>query len=309
MEIPQNLKTLYKHWQKHTSYKTSPHADNTQLNPQILSKIETFITKRMHVWKRKTQGQQPPYTTDPVLSNYRFCNIYRELDRQTIVIHQDLQKYNANFPLWLLNVAFHRFVCKPETITKVGHLSYDPHNNTEVYKNLCTLPKPKFGNAYVFPVSIIQHSPYKTREEFFCFYLPNVMQNVARTISSFNDLTINKALERVLPIFGYNFKFHWTEILIDTAYQYPQLLNLFSDFHVGPGALPTAKLLNSYKLPTEVVDQCVNVHFSKFPYLTFEGKPMSFSAENWEGIFCEFRKYSNLKQGGGRKRKYCACLV
>ncbi len=38
--------------------------------------------------------------------------------------------------------------------------------------------------------------------------------------------------------------------------------------------------------------------------LTYKNEPIILSAENWEGIGCEFRKYTNLKAGNGRKRLY-----
>jgi hypothetical protein len=38
--------------------------------------------------------------------------------------------------------------------------------------------------------------------------------------------------------------------------------------------------------------------------LTLNSKPLRLSAENWEGIGCEFRKYTNLSEGKGRKRIY-----
>jgi hypothetical protein len=38
--------------------------------------------------------------------------------------------------------------------------------------------------------------------------------------------------------------------------------------------------------------------------LTYNHKPVYLSAENWEGIGCEFRKYTNLKNGTGRKKLY-----
>ncbi len=38
--------------------------------------------------------------------------------------------------------------------------------------------------------------------------------------------------------------------------------------------------------------------------LTVNGEKLFLSAENWEEVGCEFRKYTNLKQGKGSKRIY-----
>lgn len=298
MEIPKNLKTLYKHWETHTMQ--PPVTSASELPEELI----WFVSERMKIWEKKQNGELPPYTKDAILQKYRFCNIYRELDRQTINIHTHLKNLEKDFPLWLLNLAFHRFICKPTTVKKVGLLTFSSENNEKVYRNLVNLPKPKYGTPYVFPISVIQKSKYPTREEFFCLYLPKIIPIVSEKIKRFDNLTVNKALEMILPSFGFNFRFHWTEILIDIAYQQPKLINLYKDFYIGPGAKPTALRLNPEELPSNTVDQCVGTRIPSDYLLTYNDNPILLSAENWEGIFCEYRKYTNLKTGSGRKRIY-----
>ncbi len=302
MEIPDDLKHLYKHWIKHTKKPmTSIHVD---LDEETLLQMYTLIKERMKIWEKRQQNQKPPYANDTVLSTYRFCNVYRELDRQTIEIHTLLKDLEEDFELWLLNVIFCRMVCNPKTVMDVGLLSFDENNNRKVYKNLINHSKPKYGVAYIFPISLVTKVGLKTREEFFCFYLPKVTKQCVSLIKNFRDYSVIEGLEKILPVFGLNFKFHWTEILIDTAYQYPQYINLFKEFPIGPGSIPTMKKLSSTANPVKVAVFLTATVVPDFPYLTYDGKPVYLSAENWEGIGCEFRKYSNLVTGEGRKRIY-----
>lgn len=303
MEIPAELRTLYRHWEKHCLHQNDQ-SPQPVANREVLANVTSFAIARMHTWEQKTLGKQKPYSSDPILQSFRFCNIYRELDRQTITIHRDLSSLRSDFSLWLLNLAFHRFICHPETVAQVGHLSFDPSHNQKVFQELLNHPRPKYGTAYVFPISAIQRSQYPTREEFFCFYLPKVMPAVGEIIKQFKDQTVTSALEKILPVFGYNFRFHWTEILIDTAYQFPERINLFQDFHVGPGALPTLKQLYPGLEPQAALNALAQYQPSSFPFLQFSGKKIPLSAENWEGICCEFRKYTNIKIGKGRRRKF-----
>ena len=46
-----------------------------------------FIHARHAIWEKRERGLPPPWTADPVLSQYRFCNVYRNLDKQTRLIH------------------------------------------------------------------------------------------------------------------------------------------------------------------------------------------------------------------------------
>ena len=64
------------------------------------------------------------------------------------------------------------------------------------------------------------------------------------------------------------------------------------------------KRLNNTTDPIEVNLSLISKSVPEFTYLTYEGEPVWLSAENWEGIGCEFRKYTNLLAGTGRKRLY-----
>jgi hypothetical protein len=299
MEIPLEYKKLYNHWEYHSNYPIEFNK-NPQIDTTLLSSIEKFITERMKIWERKYKEEEKPYTKDPILENYRFCNIYRELDKQTIQIHNNLKNVKDNFDLWLLNLSFYRFVCNPETVNKVGLLNFNSTNNGEVYEKLLNLPSPKYGSAYIFPISIIQNSEYNTREKFFCLYLPKIIENISTIIQKFNNVPVNEALDSILRKFGFNFRFHMTEILIDVAYQYPEKIDLYKNFYIGPGAIPTFEKFKD----KEIIKRLVSTKLDDFPYLEYEGNPIYLSAENWEGIFCEYRKYSNLQNGKGRKRLY-----
>lgn len=302
MEIPDNLKLLYKHWSKHT-IKPYGEFNYSKVNTLLLNDINNFINERMFIWERKVHNKRI-LTKDTILKNYKFCNIYRELDKQTIEIHSLLKPIENNFNLWLLNLLFCRFICKIETVKKIGLLSFDESSNINVLNKLKSLPSPKYGNAYIFPVSLIITGKYKTREDFFCKYLPTKIQECSKKILAFNSVSVEEALNEILPVFGYNFKFHWTEVFIDIAYQFPHLIDLYKNFPIGPGSLPTIEQISRDLKPNQLVVYLTNYNLQEFPYLTYNRKPIYLSAENWEGIGCEYRKYQNLKNGFGRKRKY-----
>ena len=96
--------------------------------------------------------------------------------------------------------------------------------------------------------------------------------------------------------------FLWTEVLIDVAYQYPDRVNLFAPFPIGPGSAPTFARFHGVK---SEVDAAYRLGALRVPSgLRYHGQPIVLSAENWEGIGCEFRKYTNLSQNKGRRRYY-----
>lgn len=305
MELPLKFRNLYKHWENHArKLNTNSVAVNLELT--VYSEIVEFVNERMRIFERKHQGRSLPLTSDPVLRNFRFCNIYRELDRQTVYFHSLLKPYENDFELWLLNMLFCRSICRTETIEHIGLLSRDATNNERIYQELSSLPSPKYGNAYIFPISVIQKSAWNTREKLFCRYYPRVAAKLAAEIRKLKNSSVVNALEILLPLLGFPLKFLLTEVLIDVAYQFPQHIDLFKRFPVGPGSIPTIKRLAPRQNPEDTLLQLTRVEYHKVDLLTLDGKSIWLSAENWEGIGCEFRKYTNLTNGTGRKRYFGA---
>lgn len=303
MELPDYLITLYRHWNKHVVVNAVGSGLDTIISDGLLAmQIQEFVAERMNIWKRKQCGDSKPYSNDPILQKFRFCNILRELDRQTIEYHTLLNPLRDDFALWLLNMFYARMVARPETVRAVGLLSFEDRENKYVYERLIGHPKPKYGTPYVFPISVIMRSATPTRELFLTQFLPQIIQVVAAEIETWHDESVEAGVEKIVALFGYNLKFLWTEVLIDVAYQYPEYIDLFGRFPIGPGAAPTFKRIDSSANPVSLVYE---LGVLKIPSgLRYHGTPIVLSSENWEGIGCEFRKYTNLSAGRGRMRYY-----
>jgi hypothetical protein len=62
-----------------------------------------WIKEREHIRIRKDSGCAFPWTNDPILSTYRFCNVRREDDRGTIWIRDNIRTPYTDHPmLWLM---------------------------------------------------------------------------------------------------------------------------------------------------------------------------------------------------------------
>lgn len=300
MELPIELRNLYRHWDQHLAG-----SDRTPFefkDPELGEKIGWFIHERITIWEKKYRGEKPPFTSDLILSEYRFCNMYREFDKQTIFFHTILNPLRDNFPLWLMNMFYCRMVANIDTVQHVGLLSFDSTSRDSFYKRLNESPRPRFGTPYVFPVSTIMRSEHPTRESFIAFYLPQVMEKIAAEIETWDKESVFDGTKKVTALFGFNHNFLWNEVLIDVAYQYPEYVDLFKTFPVGPGSIPTLTRIDKSTKPEDLT---VKLGASFFETgITLDGKPIRLSAENWEGVGCEFRKYTNLSAGKGRKRKF-----
>ena len=52
-----------------------------KIREDVYNEFWYFASERQKIWYKKMIGQNPPYTDDPILQEYKFCNAYRVLDR------------------------------------------------------------------------------------------------------------------------------------------------------------------------------------------------------------------------------------
>jgi hypothetical protein len=85
------------------------------------AELFAFMKERHAIHLRREAGEPKPWTKDPILQRYRFCNIYRELDKVTMWInHHWVQPHKEDANLWFA-MALARFVNWPDTLARLGY--------------------------------------------------------------------------------------------------------------------------------------------------------------------------------------------
>ncbi len=74
-----------------------------------------YARRRHEVYLRRQAGDPPPWTNDPVLQQYRFTNIFRELDRTTIWCREHVRERYEGRPEVLPAIVVFRWFNKIET--------------------------------------------------------------------------------------------------------------------------------------------------------------------------------------------------
>src|SRR5215813_2551463 len=86
-----------------------------------VQRLFAFAQERYNIFLRRNAGEKPPWTKDPVLRDYRFCNVYREDDRVTIWIRENWREPHADDPdLWFA-MAVARLVNWPDSLAALGY--------------------------------------------------------------------------------------------------------------------------------------------------------------------------------------------
>lgn len=104
---------------------------------------EFFVTmhKRQQIWwMRFTNAPREAWTDDPILRDYKFCNVYRELDRSSQYLIQNVYlDRSCSFEQIVFSILAHRIYNKPETFIHLGYPQIKNYNETNWLKRLQVL--------------------------------------------------------------------------------------------------------------------------------------------------------------------------
>lgn len=77
----------------------------------------TFAIERQSIFLRRLEGRGQPWTTDAILRQYRFCNVFRASDRvsQHLIQHAAYGESDVDEADLFLRVVLHRLFSRPET--------------------------------------------------------------------------------------------------------------------------------------------------------------------------------------------------
>lgn len=109
-----------------------------------------FILERERIRVKKEAGKPRPWTKDPILDKYRFCNVRREDDAVTRWIHQNwLQPHKDEPHLWFAMVVA-RLFNNPATLREIGFpLPYKPEKLRAALHRIKARGDKVFNGAYI----------------------------------------------------------------------------------------------------------------------------------------------------------------
>lgn len=108
-----------------------------KLNEEVLRLHHRWFFERYRIKKRKDAGEPQPWTTDPVLRDFRFTNVYREDDRESKYLIQNISTADMDFENKFYNTLLFRSYNKWETMKRIGGpFNWDKIDIPTVFDNL-----------------------------------------------------------------------------------------------------------------------------------------------------------------------------
>lgn len=274
-----------------------------------------WIKERYSISRKKAAGAPKPWTADPILLNYRFCNVHREDDKVTIWIRENWREpYDSDPNLWFAMVVA-RLINWPDSLAecqtgvfKKGNVFWSP----EVFTKTLDLRKAEgqkvFTGAYMVRADA---TPPSSKAGYLAErVLTPLWVAGARKRGIRKDLPTLKALHLWLTGFRDMGSFMAAQVIADVKYQ--TMWRGAPDWETfaapGPGSQRGLNRVLGYDKNEPFggsgPDWKLNLLLLKKeidPLAKKAGIP-PIHAQDLQNCLCEFDKYERVRLGEGKPR-------
>lgn len=108
-----------------------------------------YAVERYQIMLARRQGLREPWTSDPILREYRFCNVFREDDRTTAWIREHIREPLRDDPKVLMAMVVARWFNRIETLERIEDLLLAGDWNPPEYRRRLKGVSPLVTGAYM----------------------------------------------------------------------------------------------------------------------------------------------------------------
>lgn len=292
--------------------------------PTVLDFFE-FIYDRQKIWRDRKEGKTRPWTKDPILQKFCFCNVYRELDKCTVhLLSAIINNSKLSIQDKIFNIILYRRFNTPDFFDVFGVQNSNDFQWEKLIK--CMDKRAEQGNNLFNSAYIISQTPYDReygrREKHVqqILVMANLETFIDQLVENLQEVkTLEGAFNELKEIYGHG-GFLAQQVLIDITYikEFQKKWNINSFVDVGPGARPAAKMLMPDNTPVEACCCFYEVQGLMFSDLKEKRK------KDWTKVYyrdsivggkylritdiqnclCEFRKYCHLQTNPDKRKRY-----
>lgn len=315
-------------FEKQSWYDKLP-SEELELSESHLQAFFKTMFQRQHIWHdRFVRGLPAPWTDDPIMRDNKFTNVYRELDRNSIWLIENVIKQPFDEESMIFAIMLFRFFNEPNTFSKENggmpwYRNFMQADFERRIKNLRRSGVNPYTTAYAIWGGNINGG---TRDDWYCrIVIPALRQQVPLIRQWMNVCpTADEFFKKLLTVKGgaaftaHEFYQDFTYIKRYTGQTwFPWDQNDFTN--VGPGASVGLRLIfpnlkgreqkqGIYRLRDMAAEQLAK--FGRFPYLHVDEEGETYvdfddpniTLHQIEMWLCEYQKYWKMLIGQGKQR-------
>ena len=277
-----------------------------QVREEIYDIFWYFAYERQNIWYKKLKGENPPYTEDKILQEYKFCNTYRVLDRVSQYLLKNVIYNGKEYSQkdMLFRIILFKIFNKEETweylVKSLGDVVL-ANFSFEVYDKLLQELKNKGGkiynDAYISCANKAYGYDLKHQNHLslinHMFFKDNIFEKIKNTNSMEDVFNILKSYPLIGDFMAYQ---------LTTDINYSDIINYEeSTFTVpGPGAKRgIQKCFRDFNSYEEVIKYMYHIQESEFKRLNLDFKYLGnrkLQLIDIQNLFCETDKYLREKR-------------
>lgn len=285
------------------------------IDTQAFNDFFYFINERHKIYLKKTTGRPKPWTDDPILRDWKFCNVFRQYDKQSKLLIDNVIKphWNDDPALMLFNIyAFRAFnwartySCLVEGMGQNNWLNrWEPKEAQMLLWNYNRNQGLKLtSGAYM-----IRGREGIPKYESIVQTLTTIWETKDEIITKFTNPITAHTLEALFATCDARKFWGWGEfttyqIVLDCTYspilENPDDINTWCIF--GPGAIRGIHEIYP-ELPKNMMLQAARGLLLDSPKF-IEGHVPTLTLQDCEFALCELQKYRRIKAGGRSKERY-----
>jgi hypothetical protein len=268
-----------------------------------------WVHEREHVRIAKDRGDAFPWTDDPILSTYRFCNVRREDDRGTVWIRDNIRKPFASHPMLWLMLCIARQINWPETLARLMTMAAWPSFEGFRPRDItAALNERKASGAKIYTGAYMISAPAQKGADKQAYIAEAVIGGLWVRAKDFatwfeRSPTLQGTHERICRTDGWG-PFMAYQAVVDM--RFTALLDAAPDIATwaaaGPGTMRGLNRLHGRKVDAPISQgQALSEMRAIYKVVQSEtGVAMDFS--DVPNILCETDKYLRVKLGEGKPR-------
>ena len=257
--------------------------------------FNNYMIERHSIYERRAEGQPYPWTEDPILNEYSFCNVYRELDRVTIWIRENWREPYADHPNLPFAMAMARQINWPDTLEEIGFPEHwNPERIKAIMQGRMNRKEKVYTGAYMLTGTLGGTKVEQT------------IDKILTPLYEMPPRIINKSLEeswkRYLPYPGFS-GFMAYEVVTDLRHtkHLENAEDIMTWANPGPGAKRGLNRIHGRPLNhTQPRRHFIN-EMKELLYLC-NMAPLPLEMRDIEHCLCEFDKYERVRLGQGKPR-------
>jgi hypothetical protein len=282
------------------------------VNMDNLNTFFYWIKERILIHDRKENVDKWPWTTDPILQMFRFCNVFREWDTVTIQFRKLFEDYRNHPNLWFA-YCLARQINMPETVQYIMNLTPFPDewrpDKVQLAMESLSLSQKIYTSAYMLcgvGATGMSKPAYTVN-----VVLQPVWDAYARALPECFTTSLEIATRFLQQFPGWGGGFLAYEVVTDLRHtRYLQNApDIMTWANPGPGAKRGLNRIFGRPLESAIKIDQANLEMRwlleelRGQNIAHVNEPYEFEMRDIEHSLCEVDKYLRVKNGEGKPRQ------